>query len=260
MPVEGVIGAGFGRTGTASMLVALEQVGFGPTMHMLQLLQPKESLIVVFRRMMALVNARQEKDKQKRQEYIRQAMEGYKSSVDFPACNYYQDMLEMYPNRKVILTVRGSAEEWYNSVVQTIGKFSTVTPLSDIGIWLFANITPPGLLFHKFMEKTGSDIIALDKARMMQAYEDRITEVKKIVPAERLLIFNVKEGWEPIAKFLEIPIPQTPFPKTNDAKQINEDFEIMRIVGWFFLVLYLVIAWAVGRRVLRRTKSKKKSE
>jgi Sulfotransferase domain len=46
-------------------------------------------------------------------------------------------------------------------------------------------------------------------------------EVRAAVPAERLLVFEVREGWQPLCAFLEVPVPDSPFPSLNDAEQFR---------------------------------------
>ena len=69
--------------------------------------------------------------------------------------------------------------------------------------------------------------------------------VKESVPEEKLLIFSVKEGWEPLCNFLELPIPNEPFPNTNDTKMMKKTIRIIKIAS-YCLVFGLVPAVTIG--------------
>lgn len=70
-----------------------------------------------------------------------------------------------------------------------------------------------------------------DRQRAIETFQQRTKEVKQVVPADRLLIFNVKEGWEPLCRFLEVPVPNTPFPHVNDRVAMLKRFQTMRVVS-----------------------------
>ena len=76
------------------------------------------------------------------------------------------------------------------------------------------------------------DVIRQGKEPAIDFYNDWVSEVKRTVPPERLLIFNVKEGWNPLCKFLDLPVPNQPFPNTNDSKMIKKGFMIQKIIAY----------------------------
>src|SRR5579884_3535914 len=102
-----IIGAGFGRTGTLSVKAALEELGFGPCYHMIEVFQHPDHLL--------------QWEAATRGEAIdwRKLLEGYQAAVDWPACSFYKQLMEIYPDAKVLLTVR-DPEKWYESVISTI--------------------------------------------------------------------------------------------------------------------------------------------
>jgi len=53
--------------------------------------------------------------------------------------------------------------------------------------------------------------------------------VKGFVPPERLLVFDVRDGWKPLCDFLEVPIPDRPFPHINDRKFTQRGYRLARI-------------------------------
>jgi hypothetical protein len=173
---------------------------------------------------------------------------GYQSSLDFPASLYYRELMSAYPSARVILTVR-EPERWYQSMYETaytmmeiytpawvkeyVPPYKRFADLIDLLIW-------DGLFSGRFA----------DKEYAIQIYNSHIEQVKRNVPADKLLVFNVKEGWEPLCNFLEIPVPvDTPFPHVNDhvtvKRQINRARWMYRVIPFVFFGLILIIGWLV---------------
>ena len=102
-----VIGAGFGRTGTTSLKAALERLGFDRCYHMFEFMEHPE-------------HAKYWDAASKGKPVDWNALfEGYQSTLDWPGCSYYRDLMQRYPEAKVLLTVRDS-EKWYQSAQKTI--------------------------------------------------------------------------------------------------------------------------------------------
>ncbi len=110
-----VIGAGFGRTGTLSMKVALELLGFERTHHMDDVLRSRAQT-----RLWHDVASGQPPDWD-------QIFDGFRASVDFPSSTYYKELLTHYPEAKVVLTVR-DVDQWYSSASDTIFEMTKVAP------------------------------------------------------------------------------------------------------------------------------------
>ncbi len=102
-----IIGAGFGRTGTLSLKVALEELGFGPCYHMLEMFQHPEHI------------ALWEAASKGHPVDWHQVFEEYQATVDWPGCAFYEQFMEAYPDAKVLLTVR-DPDKWYESSQATI--------------------------------------------------------------------------------------------------------------------------------------------
>lgn len=194
-----VIGAGFGRTGTESMKTALEILGFGPCHHMkVALSDPdQESLWRA-----AAQGARPDWD---------QAYEGYNSGVDWPTVYYWRELTTHYPDAKILLTLR-SAESWYESISKTI-------------LQVINNLTDPQSIGLKMISEGVFDNRLHDRDYAIDIFEKHNAQVRETIPAERLLVFNIGDGWEPLCKFLEKPIPDTPYPKSNTGEEFHEFFD-----------------------------------
>src|SRR4051794_12147547 len=117
MPLD-VIGAGFGRTGTLSLKLALERLGFVKCYHMMEVFGHPEHVP-----MWAAAHRGDAVDWEK-------LYEGYRASVDWPSCNLWEEHAALWPNAKVILSTR-DPESWYTSVMSTIYKSSTAMRLAD---------------------------------------------------------------------------------------------------------------------------------
>jgi hypothetical protein len=139
-----LIGAGFGRTGTTSTMAALEQLGFGKLHHMQEVF--KNLAFGIWGRISDASST------EERRALLREALTGYRSSIDFPSSYYYQDLMEMYPDAKVLLTTR-SAESWVKSAWDTILFVVRYRDLrsADVwsswrgpGLWLFLHFNPIG--------------------------------------------------------------------------------------------------------------------
>ena len=203
-----VIGAGLGRTGTNSMMLALEELGFSPCHHMWRLFQNSDR----HHHLDAL--SRDLEDK----EALEGLFKGYKAVVDSPGCNFYEKFMELHPNAKVILTVRDSPEVWERSAQSTI--FELNKPMN----WFkrqFLRYNRPSHL--KATEEICIKVHGVNpydcKADLQQLYRDWNRRVTETVPSEKLLKFNVKQGWGPLCEFLGVPVPDKEFPRLNSTEE-----------------------------------------
>jgi len=211
-----VIGAGLMRTATTTQLFALEQLGFGPCYHMRDLLGDLEAGLPLWE---AAAEGAPDWDA---------TFGEAQSTVDWPSARYYPQLMERYPDAKVILSVRG-ADEWVASMRETVwGVFhgdSVIHHMCEAR----AVLDPPWRRFMQLMRfMTWNDdtgVLAGDTysdeglAAVMESWNE---EVRRTVPAERLLEWNPREGWEPICEFLEVPAPAEPLPRLNDTASFRE--------------------------------------
>lgn len=208
-----VIGAGFGRTGTWSLKAALEEIGFGPCFHMVDLM-PHPDRAAHF---LAALNGEPND--------WNATFDGYRATVDWPGCTFYEDIMKTYPEAKVILSVRDS-EKWYASAEKTIYALKEAASRGELeGNGPGA---PPEVLMMirtLIWDTTFQDRFA-DKEFAIDVFERWNESVKQTVPADRLLVYEIQQGWEPICEFLGADVPDGAFPHLNDAESFRKMFGV----------------------------------
>lgn len=228
-PQEGrtlqVIGAGLSRTGTTSFGTALSILLDGPCYHGgTQMLSSPEAHINQWIRVFEHTPTKNEADRKYVLQNMKQLLDGYVGSMDLPSNCMVEELMEIYPDAKVICTVR-DPDKWWASLAPIVEK-GNLTVLS----WILAPI-PTLRRFRRYHD-------VLDEGRVGELYfrpgepqrptramyERHIEHLKKVVPKEKLFFFDVRDGWEPLCAILGVPVPKdTPFPRLNDAQAI-EDF------------------------------------
>lgn len=194
-----VIGAGLGRTATFSLKFALEHLGFGPCHHMSEVFADARKQVPLW---IAAGHGRPDWDT---------IFAGFRSTSDYPACSHWRALSEHYPDAKVVLTLR-SADSWFESVSETIfaPRMQGSLAGSPVEELMYLNVLAP------FGDKL------TDRAFMTDWYDRRNQEVIDTLPAERLLVFHPKEGWEPLCDFLGVRAPAEAFPRVNSRDELGE--------------------------------------
>ena len=201
-----VIGSGFGRTGTMTTKQALETLGFGPCHHMVEIIENPAQM----KHWKALA-ASEPVD-------WAEVFAGYRSQVDWPGAHVWEQTASAFPEARVIHTERPE-DAWWNSFEGTIGKFFARFREMELPPHIMDQFT----VMHDWMiQGTFSDFTDRDCA--IEAYRANNQKVRETIPPERLLVFQVADGWEPLCEFLEVPVPDTPFPFTHPRKEFWEHF------------------------------------
>ena len=192
-----VIGAGLPRTATWSQKLALEQLGFGPCYHMSEALEHSDHWLLW--------------ERAARGEAIdwEEIFAGWGSTTDAPGCHFYRELTQCYPEAKVVLSVR-DPEKWFASTQNTI--------LSDAVAGFHGG---RGSLAMVEAVGWGTDPRLRDKAWMLDRYHRHIEDVQRAIPAERLLVYQVSDGWAPLCEFLGVPIPAEVFPQVNSTDEFR---------------------------------------
>ena len=220
MPLN-IIGSGLGRTGTYSLKLALEILGFGKCYHMTELFQNPEG-----------VRFFNDAEKGKQVDWER-LFRDYTSAVDSPVARYYKNIYSYYPNSKVIHTVR-DPDVWYKSASATI--FPAGNPFSwkilKLAVHLPFSINAikriPVLMYTRKLSHLEFGNNLNDKEKVISEFNFHTEDVIKTIPKEKLLVFDVRSGWLPLCGFLNVPVPEVPFPVSNSGKEF---FEKVKIIG-----------------------------
>ena len=234
-----VIGSGFGRTGTLSLKAALEILGFDPCYHMEEVIK-RPSHVKLWQQI--------GQDQPVPWEAI---FDGFQATVDFPASSFYRELLAHYPDAKVIHTVR-DPERWYDSTAETIYGAATHFPA-----WSLKLIPPLGhfaemqerLIWQKLFNGRFPD-----RPYAIKIFNQYTNNVRQHVPPEKLLVFQVKKGWEPLCTFLNLPVPDVPFPHVNDREAMLRRFKLIRLI---FTGLPWAVAGLMGLLGLHRWRQHK---
>lgn len=218
-----VIGAGLPRTGTLSQKVALEMLGFGPCYHMVNVLtnlplsQPWEEALDGDADWDAIFGE-------------------HEATVDWPGSFFYRELADAYPEAKVVLSVR-DPEAWEKSMRTTI--WDTIYGQSAAAHISKARelVDPDWEHYIRLMGRmwaaqgifSGPEIRPGQLAEAITRYQE---QVQRNIPSDRLLVWGVGDGWEPLCRFLEVDVPDKPFPRLNDSKMYVD-----RIIDGSLMVL-----------------------
>ena len=223
----GVIGAGFGRTGTASLKAALEILGYDKTHHMFEVMGNPDQMA-----MWHAIGRGEQPDWDG-------VYTGFAAAVDFPTAAYWRELSAYYPDAKIVLTTR-SPDSWWKSASATIIPIGKAPPA-----WARKWIKPirqnvemtNGTIWHRIFDGR-----QFEEEHAKRVFEAHNAAVKAELPAERLLVFEVKQGWEPLCAFLGKPVPDQPFPHVNDTAEFQKT---IRNITWGFGAFHVVVAAAL---------------
>mmetsp|Transcript_34366 Transcript_34366/g.41523 ORF Transcript_34366/g.41523 Transcript_34366/m.41523 type:complete len:266 (-) Transcript_34366:56-853(-) len=240
-----VIGAGLGRTGTKSLQAALDMLGY-KTYHF-----PLPAHAETW--------ARFAEGKASSDEVLEMVVgDGYTATCDNPPADIYLEQLTKYPNAKVVLTIRDSGSKWARSW-KVLMRFVEVQerPFSFTYPTFIQWI--PFMKAWKRMRNYIGTHIGLGPGELVRGwerqsdpegwlasqYEAHNAKVKAKVPANKLLVFNVKDGWGPLCTFLEKEEPTEPFPFVNESAVLEFATKVMVTVSYAWLPAVAVAATLV---------------
>lgn len=208
-----VIGAGLPRSGTLSLKLALEQLGYGKCHHMEECWN-NPARQELWRRVFE--DGYDDWDK---------VFEGYAATVDAPGCYVYDELAKHYPKAKVVLTTR-DPEKWLRSLQAAMFNPDYFAKMQQSPI--FRMLQP---MFSYHMQKLGMPMppgtITLPPPQALLAErEAHHAAVMRGIPHDRLLVFDVEEGWEPICRFLGKPVPSVAFPRVNSSRDFQANFAL----------------------------------
>ncbi|MFC4536181.1 sulfotransferase family protein [Sphaerisporangium dianthi] len=211
-----VIGAGFGRTGTLSLKTALEWLGFGPCHHMVEVFQHPEQI----RSWREATGGRPAN--------WDDLLVGYESCVDGPTSVHWRELAEHYPKAKIILTVR-DPERWVASMNRTLfmQRRRMNSPAGRAAVLLSRLLGTDLAEFVRMVDTTLDAQTFRTRAdrepgRAIELFKAHTEKVVAAIPPERLLVFDVADGWTPLCEFLGVPVPAAPFPRVNNTSDFTQ--------------------------------------
>jgi len=280
-----VVGVGYGRTGTLSLSLALAELGY-PTLHTYQLFAENFDILDMWTRNVFLPAIESKEILMGKPDFDLITSHGYAATADLPTSLYYEEIQHLYPDCKFILTTRDDSEIWFQSWNVMVTSVSRTT--SHVFQHMFHHVGKVAMYFRWLSAIVNDDVKMLStplheplpiqiKDRAIASYEEHNRRVREVIRPERLLEYNVRDGWAPLCEFLEIThnCPQSPFPNTNTSLvmqvQTMSSFLIPLTVALFtmFTIFAFGFKWLMGQRFLqwferkwlrlnRRTKTGKK--
>lgn len=194
------MGAGLGRTGTTSLKAALEQLLGGPCYHMIEVFGHPEH---VPRWQAAAADPRSAD--------WDGLFEGYAATVDWPACSFWPELTDRWPDALVLLSTRADADEWFRSTQNTIfGQFPDSADPAEVPEHLRWMVDVLGSRFTADLH---------DRDACVAAYEAHNDAVREATAPARLLEWSPGDGWGPLCARLGVPVPEEPFPHLNTSEE-----------------------------------------
>ena len=225
-----VIGAGFGRTSTNSLKVALERLGYAPCHHMKEVM-PRRDQVDLFNRAGA-------------GEAVEWSVifEGFQAACDWPSAKFHKELAAHYPDAKIVLSVR-DADKWYDRTRSTIFAFTQSMPR-----WL-RWLSPRMRTIHQMVTGVVWDGVFggrfADEAYAKQVFLQNTEDVKAYYPPERLLVHHPADGWQPLCEFLGKDMPAEPYPRVNEAHEIERIVKIFKALSYlpYILMGLIIMLW-----------------
>ena len=190
------------------MKMALEQLGFDPCYHMMEVFKNPD---FAAHWKNAAFGADMDCD---------EVFKGYKATVDWPACSYWKELADFYPDAKVVLSVRDPIK-WHESTQNTIFSEQMMKRGTE---------GPPNENRDGMMKKILGDTFdgrVAERDHAIAVFNAHTEEVKRTISPDRLLVYEVGEGWDRLCAFLGVDVPDTDYPRTNSTDEFGEIFKMM---------------------------------
>lgn len=231
-----VIGAGWGRTGTMSLMNALEVLGYNPCYHMVKNIDDGHCFF--WQRVFS-----------GKPYNFDEIFSQYRATTDFPSALFWREQMERYPDAKVVLTLRDE-DSWFDSCAQTIFLVMPGNPNAPYGVQIahFFGLGPARgfAAMADMMSQRAFDSRPGVRDVCVPLFRAHNQDVIQNCSKDKLLVMKISEGWEPLCRFLDVPIPQTPFPRVNDAASFQKHVTFVNALGYSVLGAILVTAIGIG--------------
>lgn len=243
-----VVGVGYGRTGTYSLTLALDELGY-KTLHTQHMYETPE-ILDMWNQEIFSPSIESGIAELGHPDFDLISSKGFTATADLPMSLYFEQLVDRYPDCKFILTTRQSSEVWFKSwdmltktITQPTRYFRWMHHADTINRyyrWLFSRINNDDSYLSAPLPLPDQN-----KERAIASYEEHNRRVREVIPQDRLLEYNVKQGWEPLCEFLEIEnCPTSPFPKTNSARSVQVQTISAMIIPLAVVLFILFFAFA----------------
>jgi len=172
----------------------------------------------------------------------RGVLNGFRAGLDHPFFCWYKEIQQMNPTQKVLLSVR-DPKKWFNSIQSMNYMLNSISSsflcssfLRLVGLGAHADYIKSNLEDTFGLSGRMNKSVRGGEQTSVDFFNAHIEEVKLFVPEDQLLVFDVTEGWEPLCKFLDLPVPDIPFPRINDRRQMTVLFNTIWCVVWITLL------------------------
>jgi hypothetical protein len=239
-----VIGAGLPRSATSSLQAAFEILGCDPCLHMAQILPHPD-------RQRVLLAGVRESDTARRQKLVRDLVSGYRAICDFPVAFFGPDLMDMYPDAKVVLNARPSGAVWEASAWESFsfffGPWFMLTGLlwTTDRLWYQLNMEAVRWIQREFGARDVRDCFSATSHDRYYEYMRREARTR----GRHVLEFKAEDGWEPLCSFLGKEVPDVPFPRMNEKKtfaMVKAIFIAKGLLSWAALFGSIWAGWRFG--------------
>ncbi|TPP64879.1 Sulfotransferase family [Fasciola gigantica] len=247
-----VVGLSVCRTGTTTLKSALEILYHKPCYHMTEVVCKHREHVKLWNELNGLIE--QDPNNDLPEDVIRQIFRGYRSTTDIPSCTIYRQLMKLYPEAKFVFIHR-DPYTWIQSMRQTALPKKFILGTSWLDRLKERIFLVPGIIHLAEKSLTlalGGNVDLTSDDQLIRGYRNRYDEIKRVIPAERLLVFHLKDGWDPLCRFLGKTIPDVPFPHMNDRAQMQNRLKKMNrrmngilLLSAFLICLITAMGWAL---------------
>ena len=206
-----VICAGIGKTGTKSIAKALRHLGFTVFDFEEQTFDFVDHWVDVFQN-----GAKPD---------VKRLYQNADACTDMPGNLFFEEILEAFPDCKVILSVR-EEDSWIESVARQLDSLYALR--TKTRTMLSPTARKVDYVLDSFLNAAIGSCNTKSTYVIRKGYRIHNQRVKSIVRADKLLVYNVKEGWKPLCDFLECDVPTIAFPRVNVKAEITKTIPLMR--------------------------------
>ncbi|CAG7943062.1 unnamed protein product [Penicillium salamii] len=213
-----VLAVGISRSGTDSLREALHMLGLSHTHHGFDTILPPSSLEAIYKLLQKKYTTDSDASEKLTAEDFDTVLLNSVGVSDLFAAEFALELIEAYPNAKIILNVRRDLDAWQTSMQNTMGYFDRNPMDWDwCKSWFSAELfwirqtmsrTMMPRFFRESLESNGKWV-----------YKQHVAMIRGLgLPKDRLLEWSVEDGWEPLCNFLDKPVPVIDFPNGNPPK------------------------------------------